>query len=160
MLHGLKGQTTTRLRDYALAFEDLIASFMLELSKARPRRAEVIAAFCKATFEHDPSVVMECARRYAALDFAGHDDPLMLLHLRLIEGISSRHSRGSPRLSDLPVCGDRDPSIGKGPQPPETCRRRARLRHSRPDNRASHTRGATPRDSAAVPDQRILRECS
>jgi hypothetical protein len=96
MLHGLKGQTTTRLRDYALAFEDLIASFMLELSKARPRRAEVIAAFCKATFEHDPSVVMECARRYAALDFAGHDDPLMLLHLRLIEGISSRHSRGSP----------------------------------------------------------------
>jgi hypothetical protein len=97
MLLGLRGGETTGLVSaYSLRHESLIGTFILELARSRPRRAEIIAAFCKATFDYDESHVLECAKRYASLNFEGNDDPLHLLVVRLVEGVGTRRMRHAP----------------------------------------------------------------
>jgi hypothetical protein len=81
---------------YAKAYEDLIGTFVLELKKAVPSRAEVVAAFCKATSTYPETEVLDLARRYASCDFRGIEDPLRLLHVKLV---SSQGDRSRSRVS-------------------------------------------------------------
>lgn len=82
--------------EFAKKNETLIGIFLIELKNAWPKRAELIAAFCKATFEYADSDVLECARRYARAEFRGANDPLRLLSVRLFDGMKKgKPPRGS-----------------------------------------------------------------
>jgi hypothetical protein len=87
----LAGLGTTKppgdvVKEFALKYENLIGTVLLELKSAKPWRCEIAAAFCKATFEWDETKVLESARRFATKRFTGEsDDPLARLLNRLLE---------------------------------------------------------------------------
>ncbi len=97
MLKGLGRRDTTGLASsYSVQHESLIGSFILELAPAKPKRGQIVAAFCKATLEFDESRVLASAKRYACLDFDGNDDPLHLLLAKAWDGANSRRAKRAP----------------------------------------------------------------
>ena len=117
MLTGIKGgRPVGCVRTFARAHEDLIGTFLLGLAKARPRRSEVVAAFCNAARELAERDVLESARRYSALEFMGPEDPLRLLQVRLVEGISKRRFLGSGMIYALAVTAIRASVEGRSLQ--------------------------------------------
>lgn len=67
-------------KQFALKYENLIGTVALELKSAKPYRSEVVAAFCKATFEFGDGRVLESAARFASKRFTGErGDPLAKL---------------------------------------------------------------------------------
>jgi hypothetical protein len=105
MLEGLKGWTSEEVTAFAKEHQDLIAVFVLEMAKAKPNRAPVTAAFCKAALEHPESKVLASARRYATEDFRGATDPLFKLYKAVQE---FKHKGGHVRdLYAQSVCAIR-----------------------------------------------------
>jgi hypothetical protein len=104
MLTGLKGGSPNQcVRAFAKANETLIGTFLLEFGNARPRRSEVVAAFCNATREFPDGKVLDCARRYAKSEHGDFDDPLYMLRVKLIEGNKSRRFMGTGLIYALTV---------------------------------------------------------
>ena len=82
MIMGINTQKpdSDTTRDLALLHEDLITEIYGVVKAAKPWRAEIAAAFCKATFEWPKEKVISSARRYVTQKFTGQmEDPLKKL---------------------------------------------------------------------------------
>lgn len=104
MLTGIKGGAPKQcVRAFAKENETLIGAFILEFGSSKPKRSEVVAAFCNATREFPDGKVLECARRFAKLDFPTCDDPLFMLRDRVLAGNRTRRFMGTGLIYALAV---------------------------------------------------------
>ena len=80
------------VKKIAVEHEDTIGVILLAMKGAKPNRAEVPAAFCKACFVYDHNKVEQAAVRYATQQFTPENDPLSKLQDKAISAATSgRH---------------------------------------------------------------------
>jgi hypothetical protein len=85
MIQGVRSGKSSRedVVDFGMKHQRIIGDMILALRQAKPNKAEVTAAFARATFSFPSSEVFASADRYAQRQFRGEDDPLSKLDRRV-----------------------------------------------------------------------------